>query len=274
MGRLDSKVAYVTGGGRGIGRAVCLKLAADGARVVVNDLDAEPANNVVEEIQAAGGQAVAVPGSVTEPSFGDDFIKAGLDAFGGMDIIVNNAGYTWDAMIQKMPDDQFDAMIDVHLKAPFRILRAASRFIIPAAKQEAEAGHPVIRKVVNISSVAGTGGNAGQANYSSAKSAVLGFTKSLAKEWGRYNVNVNCVAFGLISTRLTEGSDEKKTISVEGRQIGVGLPTKVKAGFEAMIPMGRAGTVDEAAGGVWLFCVPESNYVSGQTLVVGGGFSL
>lgn len=274
MGKLDGKTAYVTGGGRGIGRAVCLKLASDGARLVVNDLDADPANDVVAEIEAMGGEAISVPGSVTAADFGDQFIKAGLDAFGGVDIIVNNAGYTWDAMIHKMSDAQFDAMIDVHLKAPFRILRAASQFIIPTAKGETEAGNPVVRKVVNISSIAGLGGNVGQANYSSAKASVVGLTKTMAKEWGRYNVNVNCVAFGLISTRLTEGTDEKKTIVVDGKEIGVGLPTKVKAGFETMIPMRRAGTPEEAAGGVWMFCVPESNYVSGQTLIVGGGFSL
>lgn len=274
MGKLDGKVAYVTGGGRGIGRAVCMKLAGDGARIVVNDLDADPAEAVVAEIKALGADAIAVPGSVTDDDFADRFIQSGLKAFGGVDIIVNNAGYTWDAMIAKMPDAQFDAMIDVHLKAPFRILRAAGQVIIPAAKEEAEAGTPQVRKVVNISSVAGTGGNAGQANYSSAKAGILGLTKTLAKEWGRYNVNVNAVAFGLISTRLTEATDQKKSINVDGKDIGVGLPTKVKAGFEAMIPMRRAGTVEEAAGGVYLFCIPESNYVSGQTLVVGGGFSL
>ncbi len=274
MGKLNGKVAYVTGGGRGIGRSVCLKLASEGAKIVVNDLDADPANEVVAKIKAIGSDAIAVLGSVTEADFADRFIKAGLDAFGGVDIIINNAGYTWDAMINKMSDKQFDAMIEVHVKAPFRILRAASQPIITAAKQETEAGTPNYRKVVNISSIAGTGGNAGQVNYSSAKSAVLGMTKSLAKEWGRYNVNVNCVAFGFISTRLTEGTDEKKTITVEGNEIGVGIPTKVKAGFEAMIPMRRAGTVEEAADGVYLMCCPESNYVSGQTLIVGGGLSL
>lgn len=274
MKKLAGKTAYVTGGGRGIGREVVLKLASDGANVVINDLDAEPANAVVAEVEALGSKAIAVAGSVTDPEFGDQFIKAGLEAFGGVDIIVNNAGYTWDAMINKMPDNQFDAMIDVHLKAPFRILRAASQFIIPAAKEEAEQGHEVFRKVVNISSIAGTGGNAGQVNYSSAKSAILGMTKTLSKEWGRYKVNVNCVAFGLISTRLTEATDEKKSITVQGKEIGVGVPTKVRAGFEAAIPLRRAGTPQEAAGGIYLFCIPESNYVSGQTLIVGGGLAI
>jgi 3-oxoacyl-[acyl-carrier protein] reductase len=272
--KLQDKVAFVTGGGRGIGRAVSLKLASEGARVVVNDLDAEPAEETVAAIKAMGSDAIAVPGSVTDPEFADRFITAGHTAFGGVDIIVNNAGYTWDSMINKMSDAQFDAMLDVHLKAPFRILRAASQFILPAAKDEAAAGMTTYRKVVNISSVAGTGGNAGQANYSSAKAGVIGLTKTLAKEWGRYNVNVNCVAFGMIATRLTEATDEKKTIDVDGKEIAVGIPAKVHAGFEAMIPMRRAGTIEEAAGGVYLFCCPESNYVSGQTLIVGGGLAV
>lgn len=274
MTKLNGQTAFVTGSGRGIGRAVALKLAAEGANVVVNDLDAEPANEVVAAIEAAGGRAIAHAGSVTEEGFAEAFIQAGVDAFGGVDIIVNNAGYTWDAMIGKMSDEQFDAIIDVHVKAPFQILRAASNVIIPAAKKEAEEGREVFRKVVNISSVAGIGGNPGQVNYSSAKSAVLGMTKSLSKEWGRYKVNVNCVAFGMISTRLTEGTDEKKTINVEGKEIAVGLPKKVLAGFEAAIPLRRAGTVEEAAGGVYLFCCPESDYISGQVLTVGGGLTL
>lgn len=274
MKKLDGKTAFVTGAGRGIGRAIALKLASDGANVVVNDLDAEPATEVVAEIEALGGRGLAFPGSVTQPDFGDAFIKAGVDAFGGVEIIVNNAGYTFDSLINKMSDHQFDAMMDVHLKAPFRILRAASHHIIPMAKEEAERGEEVVRKVVNISSIAGTGGNAGQVNYSSAKAGVLGMTKTLAKEWGRYKVNVNCVAFGVISTRLTEATDEKKTITVEGNEVAVGIPKKVVAGFEAMIPMRRRGTVEEAAGDVYLFCIPESNYVSGETLIVGGGLSL
>ena len=186
--------------------AVALKLAAEGASVVVNDLDQEPADDVVGEITSAGGKALAVGGSVTEDGFAERFINTGIDAYGGVDIIVNNAGYTWDSMIHKMSDEQFDAMIDVHLKAPFQILRAASGFIRNAAAEEAAEGREIIRKVVNISSVAGTGGNIGQANYSSAKSGVIGLTKTLAKEWGRLKVNVNCVAFGFIATRLTEAT--------------------------------------------------------------------
>ncbi|WP_333825187.1 SDR family NAD(P)-dependent oxidoreductase [Pinisolibacter sp.] len=274
MRKLEGKVAYVTGSGRGIGRAVALKLAQEGARLVVNDLDAEPAEAIVAEIRAMGGEAVAVVGSVTEEGFAERFVASGLEAFGEIDILVNNAGYTWDALIGKMSDAQFDAMLDVHLKAPFRILRAAAEPIRIRAGREAAEGREVFRKVVNISSVAGTGGNVGQANYSSAKSGVIGLTKSLAKEWGRFKVNVNCVAFGLIETRLTQVSDEKKTITVEGHEVGVGMPGKVVDMIRGMIPLGRAGTPEEAADGVYLFCAPESNYVSGQVLIVGGGMSL
>ena len=274
MSKLTGKVAYVTGSGRGIGRAVALKLASEGASVVVNDLDEAPANDVVDEITSAGGKALAVVGSVTEDGFAERCINAGIDTFCGVDIIVNNAGYTWDSMIHKMSDEQFDAMIDVHLKAPFQILRAASGFIRNAAAEEAAEEREVVRKVVNISSVAGTGGNIGQANYSSAKSGVIGLTKSLAKEWGRLKVNVNCVAFGFIATRLTEATDEKKSVTVDGNEVALGIPNKVHQGFTRMIPMGRQGTAEEAAGGVYLFCVPESDYVSGQTLIVGGGITL
>lgn len=274
MAKLSGKTAYVTGSGRGIGRALALKLASEGAAVVVNDLDAVPANETVDEIVARGGRAVAVAGSVNEPDFADRFINAGLDRFGGVDIIVNNAGYTWDSMIGKMSDEQFDAMIDVHLKAPFRILRAAYRPIADFARAEAAEGREVVRKVVNISSVAGTGGNPGQVNYSSAKSGVIGMTKTLAKEWGRLKVNVNCVAFGYIETRLTVASDEKVEMEFEGKRIQVGIPQKVAQGLKAMIPMGRPGTPEEAADGVYLFCTPESNYISGQTVIVGGGVSI
>lgn len=274
MKKLEGKVAIVSGSGRGIGRAIAMKLASEGAKVVVNDLDADPAEETVAAIKAAGGQALACAGSVTADGFADKFVKTAIDGFGGLDIIVNNAGYTWDSMIGKMTDEQFDAMIDVHLKAPFRILRAAYRPIAEAVRAEAAEGREVIRKVVNISSVAGTGGNAGQVNYSSAKSGILGMTKTLAKEWGRLKVNVNCVAFGYIETRLTVASDEKVELEFEGNRIQVGVPEKVAAGLKSMIPMGRPGSPEEAANGVYLFCTPESNYISGQTIIVGGGISL
>ena len=276
MGKLDGKVAIVTGSGRGIGREIALKLASDGASVVVNDLDEVPAKQTVDAIQAARGRAVACAGSVTDDGFADRFVQTAVDAFGGMDIIVNNAGYTWDSVVQKMTDEQWDAILDVHLKAPFRILRAAQPVIAQAVKRAKESGEPVpCRKVVNISSVAGLGGNAGQANYAAAKAGVTGLTKALAKEWGRYNVTVNTVAFGLIKTRLTEvAAGGEGTIDVQGREIKVGVNPQLLGAMEAMIPLGRAGTPADAAGAVYLFCIPESDYVSAQTVICGGGFMM
>lgn len=272
MGTLEGKVALVSGSGRGIGREIALKLASEGARVVVNDLDAEPANETVADIVAAGGQAVACIGSVTDADFGERFVQTAVDTYGGLDIIINNAGYTWDSVIQKMTDDQWDAILDVHLKAPFRILRAAQPVISAAAKAEAAAnGRATARKVVNISSIAGLGGNAGQANYSTAKAGIVGLTKTLAKEWGRYNVTVNAVAFGYIQTRLT-ATDGDDHIDVAGNQIKVGMSEQLKTMTEQMIPLGRAGTPQDAAGAVYLLCLPESDYVSAQVLICGGGF--
>lgn len=272
MGKLQGKIALITGSGRGIGRELALKLSSEGASVVVNDLDAVPAEETVAAIQAAGGKAVACVGSVTAVDFADRFIKTALDHFGGIDIMVNNAGYTWDSVVQKMTDEQWYAMIDVHLTAPFRILRAASTFIRGAAKMEAEQGIENFRKVVNISSISGTGGNAGQINYSTAKAGILGMTRTLAKEWGRYKVNVNAVAFGLIKTRLTDTpAGGGATVDIEGRKIRVGIGADLTKALETQIPLGRSGTPQEAAGAVALFCYPESNYITGETLVCGGG---
>lgn len=273
--KLAGKVALVTGSGRGIGRCIALKLASEGARLVVNDLEAGPAEEVVALIRERGGEAVACVGSVTAPDFADRFIKTALQSFQGLDIIVNNAGYTWDSVIQKMSDEQWYAMMDVHLTAPFRILRAAQPVLRNLSKAEQEQGREVFRKVVNISSIAGLGGNAGQVNYAAAKAGMLGMTMTLAKEWGRYKVNVNCVAFGMIRTRLTEavaGGDA--TIRIEGRDIKVGISPDLARTFESSIPLGRAGTPEEAADAVYLLCTPESNYISGQTVVCGGGLAL
>jgi 3-oxoacyl-[acyl-carrier protein] reductase len=273
MGKLDGKVAIVSGAGRGIGRSIALKLASEGASVVVNDLDPEPADQVVKEITGAGGRAVGCPGSVATPDFGERFVATATGQFGGLDIIINNAGYTWDTVVQKMSDEQWDAIIDVHLRAPFRILRAAQPVISQAAKAEAAQGREIHRKVVNISSLAGLYGNAGQINYSSAKAGIIGLTRTLAKEWGRYKVNVNAVAFGFIETRLTTASaDGSATIDIEGREIKVGVNPALLEMAKSMIPLGRPGTPDEAAGSVVMLTYPEADYVSGQILVTGGGF--
>jgi 3-oxoacyl-[acyl-carrier protein] reductase len=272
MSRLQGKVAIVSGSGRGIGRAIALKLASEGARLVVNDLDAEPAHEVVQAIRALGGEAVPCVGNVTAPDFGDVFVKTAVESFGGLDIIVNNAGYTWDGVVQKMSDEQWYAMIDCHLTAPFRVLRAAQPVIKGYAAAEAAAGRTRMRKVVNISSIAGLTGNPGQINYASAKAGVVGMTLTMAKEWGRLKTNVNCVAFGLIATRLTEPTaDANATVNIAGRDIKVGLNPELKTMLERTIPLGRAGRPEEAAGAVYLFCSPESDYISGQTVLCAGG---
>ena len=271
--KLEGKVALITGSGRGIGRAIALKLASEGARIVVNDLDAEPAEETVEAIRAAGGQAVACVGSVSAPDFAERFVGTAVNEYKGLDIVVNNAGYTWDSVVQKMTDEQWYAMIDVHLTAPFRILRAAQPVIRALSKAEGEAGRRVVRKVVNISSVAGLFGNAGQTNYSTAKAGIVGMTQTLAKEWGRMNVTVNCVAFGFIQTRLTASTADASTANIEGREIKVGVNPGLLAMMEQSIPLGRGGTPEEAAGAVYLLCAPESDYVSGQTLMCTGGLT-
>lgn len=271
MGKIDGKVALVTGSGRGIGQALAFKLAAEGARVVINDLDAEPAQETVAAIRAKGGEAVACVGSVTAPDFAERLVRTAVENYKGIDIIVNNAGYTWDNVIQKMTDEQWYAILDCHLTAPFRILRAAYPVISAAAKKEAAEGREVFRKVVNISSGAGVNGNPGQSNYSAAKAGIIGLTKTLSKEWGRLKVNVNCVAFGWIETRLTEPTTEAKTINIEGRELAVGVGPHIVQAFSQRCPLGRPGKVEEAAGAVAMYCMPESDYISGQTILVSGG---
>ena len=237
---------------------------------MVNDLDEAMLRETEAELDAPD-RVAHVAGDLTDPSTPDAVVKAAVDAFGSLDIIVNNAGYTWDNVIQKMSDEQFQAMLDIHLVAPFRILRAASMHIRESAKREIAAGRRVMRKVVNITSIAGTDGNPGQAGYSSGKAAVIGLTKTLAKEWGRYNVNVNAVGFGLIETRLTQPLGQDSTIDVQGRQITVGVQQKALDAVKSVCPLGRAGTVDEAAGAVLFFCSPLSDYVSAEVLICGGG---
>jgi 3-oxoacyl-[acyl-carrier protein] reductase len=274
MTKLDGKVALITGSGRGIGREIALKLGSEGARVVVNDLDEAVANVTVGDLREIGIDAVACVGNVTDPDFGERFVTTAVDTFSGLDIIVNNAGYTWDNVIQKTTDEQWYAMIDVHMTAPFRVLRAAADFIRTYHKAEAAEGQEVFRKVVNISSLAGVGGNAGQVGYGAAKAGINGMTRVLAKEWGRFKVTVNSVAFGLIRTRLTEAAAGTGSINIEGEEIKVGVNPDVMQSLEKGIPLGRGGTPAEAAAAVYLFCIPESDYISGQTLVCSGGYML
>ena len=269
---LEGRSALVTGSGRGIGQAIAAKLAAAGAAVVVNDLDGEAANERAAAIADSGGRAVAVPGDVTDATFPQELVNAAVENFGGLDIVVNNAGYTWDSVIQKTTDAQFQAMLDIHLLAPFRILRAASDYIRAHAKIEAAENRRVMRKVVNITSIAGTDGNAGQSGYSTGKAGIIGLTKTLAKEWGRYNVNVNAVGFGLIETRLIQPlTGQDATIDIKGNRIGVGVQPKVLEDIRALCPLGRLGTPEEAANSVLFFCSPLSDYVTGEVLICGGG---
>lgn len=272
---LAGKTALVSGSGRGIGKAIALKLASAGANVVVNDLDAEVAEATAREIEALGVQAVVCVGDVTANDFGDKFVAAAVETFGGIDIIINNAGYAWDSVVQKTTDEQWMAMIEVHLSAPFRILRAAQPVIAAAAKTEmADGGRATRRTVVNISSVAGLGGNPGQAGYAAGKAGIVGLTKTIMKEWGRYNVTVNAVAFGAIMTRMTAGEAGKSTITIKGKEIKAGVSEEILDAMEKGIPLGRAGTPEEAAGAVYLLCLPEADYITGQVIVAGGGWSL
>ena len=272
MELLDGKVAIITGSGRGIGSATAKLFAANGARVIVSDLDPAPAEETAAAIRSAGGQAAVIPGDVTNPAFPAQLIKGTLDAFNGIDIIVNNAGYTWDAVIQNMTDKQWYAIMDVHTTAPFRILREASHFIRDAAKKEAAAnGRANPRKVVNITSVSGVYGNAGQVNYSTAKAGITGLTKTLSKEWGRYNVQVNCACFGFIETRLTAAKESAEKIQRDGEEVALGVPEAMRNLAAMTIALGRPGTPEEAAGPVLFLASPLSDYVSGIVLEVTGG---
>ncbi|HVI11198.1 MAG TPA: SDR family oxidoreductase [Candidatus Binatia bacterium] len=270
---LAGKTALVTGSGRGIGRAIATRLAGAGAAVMVNDLDDAALCETRCTLTKAGYKVERVVGDLVQPDFPQKLIDATLSAFGSIDIIVNNAGYSWDNVIQKMTDEQFQAMLDIHLVVPFRVLRAASNYIREAAKREIVSGTRVMRKVVNITSIAGTDGNAGQAGYGSGKAGVIGLTKTLAKEWGRYNVNVNAVGFGLIETRLVQPLNAGHSeIEMQGHKVQIGVQQAMLDSVKKACPLGRLGTPEEAAGAVLFFCSPLSDYVTGEVLICGGGF--
>nr|WP_183340890.1 SDR family NAD(P)-dependent oxidoreductase [Conexibacter arvalis] len=268
---LAGRVALVTGAGRGIGAAIAERLGRAGAAVVVNDLDGALAEATAAALRERGGEAVAVAGDVTDPEFAERFVACAISAYDRLDVIVNNAGFIWGEAIGRMSDEQWDAMLDVHLSAPFRILRAAAPEIRARVREERARGERVTRKVVNVSSVVGLDGQAGQVNYGAAKAGAIGLTKSLAKEWGRWDVNVNAVALGLIETRLTV-AEQVETIALGDREVPATLPVGLAQGMADQIPLGRLGTVAEAAGAVYLLCLPESDYVTGEVLVCGGGF--
>jgi 3-oxoacyl-[acyl-carrier protein] reductase len=268
VGVLDGKAAIVTGSARGIGRATAELLADQGARVLINDLDGDVAEQAASEI---AGETTVFAGDLTQRGIPDQLVEKAVDEFGRIDIIVNNAGYTWDGVAHKMADEQFQAMLDIHTVVPFRIIRAAAPHIREPAKAEREQGREVFRKIVNVTSVSGTMGNAGQVNYAAAKAGVVGLTKTLAKEWGQFKVNVNAVAFGFVETRLTAAKEEGGKIEMEGKEIALGIPEQMRAMAAMMIPLGRPASPEEAAGPVFFLCSPWSNWVHGQVLNATGG---
>ena len=268
MGLLDGKAAIVTGSARGIGRATAELFASEGAKVLINDLDADVAEQTAGEID---GETAVFAGDLTKTGAADELVAAGVDAFGAIDIVVNNAGYTWDGVAHKMTDEQFQAMLDIHTVVPFRVARAVAPHWREAAKAERNEGTEVFRKLINISSTSGTMGNAGQVNYSAAKMGVVGVTKTLAKEWGQFKINVNAVAFGYIETRLTASKGPSNVIEIDGEKVQLGIPDQLRGMASALIPLGRPGTPQEAAGGVFLLCSPWANYITGQVLNITGG---
>jgi 3-oxoacyl-[acyl-carrier protein] reductase len=268
MGVLDGKSAIVTGSARGIGRATAEILVGQGAQVLINDLDGDVAEQAASEID---GETAVYAGDLTKPGAPDALVQTAIDAFGKIDIVVNNAGYTIDEPVHKMSDEHFQAMLDIHTIVPFRVIRAAAPHLREPAKKEREEGKEVFRKIVNVSSTSGTFGNAGQANYSSGKAAVVGLTKTVAKEWGQFKVNVNAVAFGFIDTRLTQAKVDENTMEKDGETIQLGIPEQMRQMASMLIPLGRPATPEEAAGGIFFLCSPWSNYVHGQTLHVTGG---
>jgi 3-oxoacyl-[acyl-carrier protein] reductase len=268
VGVLDGKSAIVTGSARGIGRAVAELLSEHGAQILVNDLDGDVAEQAASDIK---GETAVFAGDLTKDGVPDQLVQKALDEFGKIDIIVNNAGYTWDGPVHKMTDEQFQAMLDIHTIVPFRIMRAAAPHLREPAKKERDAGEEVFRKIVNVTSISGTFGNAGQANYSAAKAALVGLTKTVAKEWGQFKINVNAVAFGFVETRLTASKEEAGTFTRDGEEIKLGIPEQLRQMAAMIIPLGRPAQPEEAAGPVFFLCSPWSNYIHGQVLNVTGG---
>jgi 3-oxoacyl-[acyl-carrier protein] reductase len=271
LGLLDGKSAIITGSARGIGRAAAELFCSEGAQVLINDLDGDVAEQASKEID---GETAVFAGDLTKSDTPDDLVKAGIDAFGKVDIVINNAGYTWDGVVHKMSDEQFQAMLDIHTIVPFRVIRALAPSWREAAKKEAEAGEEYFRKIVNVTSISGTMGNAGQANYSSAKAGVTGLTKTIAKEWGSFKINCNAVAFGFVETRLTQAKEKGETIEAAGEsseQVALGIPEQMRQMARMTIPLGRPAEPQDAVGPVLFLSSELSNFIHGQVINVTGG---
>lgn len=268
MGVLTERVALVTGAGRGIGRATALRLAADGAAVVVNDLDGQVADETAGQIVAAGGRALAVAGNAARRADADAVVAAALDTFGHLDIVVNNAGITRDKIFHQLTEEALDAVLDASLRSTFTITQAAIGHLRDAAKAEiAATGEPAYhRKIVNTSSVVAFTGNPGQWNYTAAKGALISVTKTLALELGPLRINVNAVAPGFVETRLTAPHG-----SPEHAQTGLGIPEASRQAVRAMISLGRLGVPEDIANVTAFLVSPDSDFVTGVTIPVTGG---
>lgn len=273
MQLFENQVVVITGAGRGIGAAAARLFANHGAAVVVNDLDAGPAGAVADEIAASGGQALSVAGSVTESGFAESLLDAAVERFGKLNVLINNAGFTWDGMVHTMTDEQWIRVMEIHTLAPFRLIRAAAKHLRAPGKAELEASglSDENRVIINVSSTSGLHGNVGQANYATAKMGIVGLTKTVAKEWGRFGVRCNAVAFGFIETRMTAAKEEGESIEVGGTAITQGIPDAMRGRAFTANPLGRPGRAEEAAAGILMMASPLASYITGHTLEVTGG---
>jgi 3-oxoacyl-[acyl-carrier protein] reductase len=287
---LAGQVAIVTGGSRGIGGAAATMLAANGAKVVIADVDGPKADQTARSLNAdfGAGTASIHVADLVAPGACDELVSHALDTHGGLDIVVNNAGYAWDAGLHNMTDEQFQAMLDIHVKVPFRLARACAPVFKAGAESDPE---PHYRKTVMVSSLAGQWGLTGAGNYAAAKAGVLGLMRTMAQEWGKFNVNVNAVAFGVIQTRFGLPQSDTETIETGGRTIHVGMQPKQAERMGVQldperpptdqeiyaprsipgIPLGRSGTIAEAADAIFWLASPLSDYVTGQVITVNGG---
>ena len=265
---LSGKVAIVTGAARGIGACIAQRLSAAGASVVVADLDKSELDMATA---ALDGPSTQVAVDLTAVGAPDSVVDAAVAGYGRLDIVVNNAGYTWDGPIHKMSDEQFQAMLDIHTVVPFRLLRAAAKPMREAAKQDIAANRVEHRKVINVVSLAGLMGQGGNVNYSTAKGATIAMTKALAKEWGQLRINVNAVAPGFTDTRLTAESAAGNRIQVAGKTHQLGLTTAVRRDALATNPLRRFGSPHDISEAVAWLASPASDYVQGHVLTVSGG---